>query len=415
MRIAIVGTGVSGLVCAHLLGRRHDITVFEEDRRPGGHAHTVRIDLADETHEVDTGFLVYNERNYPGLVRLFDQLGVATKASDMSFSVSDDLSGVEWRGTSLTTLFAQRRNALRPAFLRMLADVVRFNRAARALLTEEHPTDRSLADLLAAGQWSSRFIEWYLIPMGSSIWSADPGTLLDMPAVTFARFFANHGLLDYGDQPSWRTVAGGSRHYVEAVLGPLGDAVRLSTPVAKITRRDDGVEVHTDMGPLRFDHVVLATHSDQALRLLSDPSVPEREVLGAIRYQPNRATLHTDERLLPRSRRAWASWNYHRLADRPQLATLTYRLANLQGIESAHEILITLNRDDAIRDDRVLARFDYAHPVLDVPAIAAQRRHEELNGDRSTWFCGAYWGYGFHEDGVQSALAVCRRLAGEEL
>ena len=415
MRIAIVGTGVSGLVCAHLLSRRHDVTVFEADPRPGGHAHTVRIDLPDETHEVDTGFLVYNERNYPGLVRLFDGLGVATKASDMSFSVSDDVSGVEWRGTSLTTLFAQRRNALRPTFLRMLADVVRFNRTARALLTEEHPTDRSLAELLAEGRWSSRFVEWYLIPMGSSIWSADPSTFLDMPAVTFARFFDNHGLLDYGDQPSWRTVDGGSRRYVEAILAPLGDAVRLSSPVAKVTRRDDGVEIHTDMGPERFDHVVLATHSDQALRLLSDPSVPERQVLGAIRYQPNRATLHTDERLLPRSRRAWASWNYHRLADQPRLATLTYRMASLQGIESAHEILVTLNRDDAIRDDRVLARFDYAHPVFDVAAIAAQRRHEELNGARRTWFCGAYWGYGFHEDGVQSARAVCRGLAGEEL
>ncbi len=415
MRIAIVGTGVSGLVCAHLLSRRHDVTVFESDSRPGGHAHTVRIDLADETHDVDTGFLVYNERNYPGLVRLFDRLGVATKASDMSFSVSDDASGVEWRGTSLTTLFAQRRNALRPAFLRMLADVVRFNRLARSLLTEEHPTDQSLAQLLADGRWSSRFIEWYLIPMGSSIWSADPGTFLGMPAVTFARFFDNHGLLEYGDQPSWRTVEGGSRRYVEAVLAPLGDAVRLSSPVAKVTRREDGVEIHSDVGPERFDHVVLATHSDQALRLLSDPSVPERQVLGAIRYQPNRATLHTDERLLPRSRRAWASWNYHRLIDQPQLATLTYRLASLQGIDSAHEILVTLNRDDAIREDRVLARFDYGHPVFDVAAIAAQRRREELNGDRGTWFCGAYWGYGFHEDGVQSALAVCRRLAGEDL
>jgi uncharacterized protein len=415
MRIAIVGTGVSGLVCAHLLSRRHDITVFEADSRPGGHAHTVRIDLADETHEVDTGFLVYNERNYPGLVRLFDQLDVTTKPSDMSFSVSDEISGVEWRGTSLNTLFAQRRNAVRPAFLRMLSDIVAFNRAARALVAEPHPTDESLAEMLATGRWSSRFVEWYLMPMGSSIWSADPKTFLDMPAVTFARFFDNHGLLDYGDQPSWRTVAGGSRHYVEAILAPLGAAVRLSSPVHKVTRGDDGVELHTDMGPERFDHVVLATHSDQALQVLSDPTVPEREVLGAIRYQPNRATLHTDELLLPKCRRAWASWNYHRPADRPRLATLTYRLASLQGIQSDQEILVTLNRDDAIRDDRVVASFDYSHPVLDVQAIAAQRRHEELNGQRGTWFCGAYWGYGFHEDGVQSALTVCRRLAGEEL
>jgi predicted NAD/FAD-binding protein len=415
MRIAIVGTGVSGLVCAHLLSRRHDVTVFEADDRPGGHANTVRVDLPDETHEVDTGFLVYNQRNYPGLVRLFERLGVATKASDMSFSVSDDVSGVEWRGTSLDSVFAQRRNVLRPAFLHMLGEVVRFNRTARELLQGPEDLSLSLAELLRSGRWSSPFVEWYLIPMGSSIWSADSRTFLDMPAVTFTRFFENHGLLSYGDQPAWSTVADGSRRYVEAILDPLGDAVRLSTPVAKVTRRHDGVELHSERGPEQFDQVVLAAHSDQALRMLSDPSTLEQQVLGAIRYQPNRASLHTDDRLLPRNRRAWASWNYHRLADRPEVATLTYRMRSLQGIDSAHEILIALNRDDAIRDDRVLARFDYAHPVFDVGAIAAQRRHDELNGSRRTWYCGAYRGYGFHEDGVQSALTVCRNLAGEEL
>ncbi|MGO8871879.1 MAG: NAD(P)/FAD-dependent oxidoreductase [Acidimicrobiales bacterium] len=415
MRIAIVGSGISGLVCAHLLRRRHQVTVFEADDRPGGHAHTVRVDLPDETHEVDTGFLVYNERNYPGLVRLFVQLGVATTASEMSFSVSDELSGVEWRGTSLGTVFAQRRNAVRPSFLRMLADGARFNRTARALLHGPEDLSVSLADLLRSGRWCTPFVEWYLIPLGSSIWSADPRTFLDMPAITFARFFDNHGLLSYGDQPAWRTVVGGSRRYVEAIIAPLGDRARLATPVAKVTRRDDGVELYSGRGPEHFDHVVMAAHSDQALRMLSDPSTLEHQLLGAIRYQPNRATLHTDERLLPRNRRAWASWNYHRLADRPGVATLTYRLRSLQGIDSTHEILITLNRDEAIREDRVLARFDYAHPVFDVAAIAAQRRHHELNGNRRTWYCGAYWGYGFHEDGVQSALAVCRDLAGEEL
>jgi predicted NAD/FAD-binding protein len=414
MRIAIVGTGVSGLVCAHLLSRHHDVTVFEADDRPGGHANTVRVDVGGVAHDVDTGFLVYNERNYPGLVRLFENLGVATKPSDMSFSVSDDVSGVEWRGSTIDSVFAQRRNIVRPTFLRMLADVARFNRIARGLLNGEQDLSLSLADLLGQGRWSRQFIDWYLVPMGSSIWSADPTTFLQMPAVTFARFFDNHGLLTYGDQPSWRTVTGGSRSYVEGVLGPLGDRVRLSTPVGKVTRQGDGVEIHSEAGPEQFDHVVLATHSDQALRLLSDPTAPEREVLGAIRYQPNRATLHTDERLLPANRRAWASWNYHRLADQPGVATLTYRLRSLQGIAASQEILVTLNRDDAIGDGRILAQFDYAHPIFDLPAIAAQRRHEELNGGR-TWFCGAYWGYGFHEDGVQSALAVCRRLAGEEL
>jgi len=416
MRIAIVGTGVAGLTCAHLLGRRHQVTVFEADRRPGGHAHTVRVDLPDETHEVDTGFLVYNERNYPGLVRLFARLGVETKASDMSFSVSDDATAIEWKGTSLSTLFAQRRNAARPAFLRMLADVVRFNRRARALLADPaEDLSLSLADLLRQGRWSKQFVQWYLIPMGSSIWSADPTTFMDMPAVTFARFFDTHGLLTYGDQPSWRTVSGGSRRYVEAALAPLGDRVRLSSPVEKVTRHDGGVEILSPMGLERFDHVVVAAHSDQALSLLSDPSRLERDVLGAIRYQPNRATLHTDERLLPRNPRAWASWNYHRLVDQPGLATLTYRLRSLQGVASSRELLVTLNRDDAIRDECVIASFDYAHPVFDIAAIAAQRRHEELSGNRRTWFCGAYWGYGFHEDGVQSALRVCSRLAGVTL
>jgi len=415
MKIAIVGTGVSGLVCAHLLSRRHDVTVFEADQRPGGHAHTVRVERPDGTFDVDTGFLVYNERNYPGLVKLFADLGVATKASDMSFGVSDEVRGIEWKGTSVDTVFAQRRNLVRPAFLRMLADVVRFNRRARTLLDRPADTSVSLADLLEDGRWSRAFLDWYLIPMGSAIWSADPATFLDMPAVTFARFFANHGLLEYGNQPDWRTVEGGSRRYVDAILDPLGPAVRLDDPVTKITRTADEVEIHTAHGPERFDQIVVATHSDQALELLSDPSPVEREVLGAIRYQPNRATLHTDERLLPTSRRAWASWNYHHLADRPGVATLTYRLRSLQGIDSREELLVTLNRDDAIDPARVLGTFDYAHPVYDVAAVAAQARQEELNGRDRTWFCGAYWGYGFHEDGVESARVVCRRLAHEDL
>jgi len=415
MKIAIVGTGVSGLVCAHLLSRSHDVTLFEADDRAGGHAHTVRVELADGTFDVDTGFLVYNERNYPGLIRLFDDLGVATKPSDMSFGVCDEVSGLEWKGTSFDTVFAQRRNLVRPAFLRMLGDIGRFNRKARALLDGPADPSVSLGDLLASGRWSSQFLDWYLIPMGSSIWSADPATFVDIPAVTFARFFANHGLLEYGNQPDWRTVAGGSKRYVDAILRPLGGRVRIDEPVTKITRTADEVELHTSSGPEQFDQVVVATHSDQALALLSDPSPAERDVLGAIRYQDNRATLHTDVRLLPANRRAWASWNYHRIADQPGRATLTYRLRSLQGIESRDELLVTLNRDDAIDPSKVLRTFDYAHPVFDVAAIAAQARHEELNGQHRTWFAGAYWGYGFHEDGVQSARVVCRRLAGEDL
>ena len=415
MRIAIVGTGVSGLVCAHLLSRRHEVTVFEADDRPGGHAHTVRVDLEDGPVDVDTGFLVYNERNYPGLVQLFGDLGVATKPSDMSFGVRDEVSGIEWKGTSFDTVFAQRRNLVRPAFLRMLADIVRFNRTARGMLDGPPDPNVSLGDLLERGRWSSPFIDWYLLPMGSSIWSADPTTFLSMPAVTFARFFANHGLLEYGNQPDWRTVDGGSRNYVDAILRPLGRSVRLAEPVTKITRSEDEVEIHTAGGPEHFDHIVVATHSDQALELLSDPTPLERRVLGAIRYQSNRATLHTDVRLLPSNPKAWASWNYHRLADQPTVATLTYRMRSLQGIDTRQELLVTLNRDDAIDPATVLRRFDYSHPVYDVAAIGAQARQEELNGVHRTWYAGAYWGYGFHEDGVRSARTVCRRLAGEDL
>jgi predicted NAD/FAD-binding protein len=415
MRIAIVGSGVAGLVCAHLLSRSHDVTLFEADDRPGGHAHTVTVDLDDGPHDVDTGFLVYNERNYPGLIALFADLGVATKPSDMSFGVSDEVSGLEWKGSSFDTVFAQRRNLVRPAFLRMLSDIVRFNRLASGLLDAPHDTAISLGDLLERGRWSSQFLNWYLVPMGSSIWSADPSSFLDMPAVTFARFFANHGLLEYGNQPDWRTVDGGSKRYVDAILRPLGKAVRLDDPVTKITRGAHEVEIHTAHGPEHFDEIVVATHSDQALELLSDPTPVEREVLGAIGYQPNRATLHTDASLLPANRKAWASWNYHRLPDHPSEATLTYRLRSLQGIESADEVLITLNRDDAIDPAKVLQTFDYAHPIYDVAAIGAQQRQEELNGVQRTWFCGAYWGYGFHEDGVESARVVCRRLADEDL
>ncbi len=415
MKIAIVGTGVSGLVSAHLLARRHDVTVFEADDRPGGHAHTVTVDRPDGSHDVDTGFLVYNERNYPGLIKLFADLGVATKPSDMSFGVSDEPSGIEWKGTSIDTMFAQRRNLVRPSFLRMLADVGRFNRMVRDLLDRSEGAGLSLGDLLEGRHWSPQFLDWYLLPMGSAIWSADPSTYFDMPALMFARFFANHGLLELGNQPDWRTVVGGAKRYVDAILGPLGQSVRLDEPVTKITRGVDEVEVHTAHGPEHFDQLVVATHSDQALELLSDPSPVEREVLGAIRYRPNRATLHTDVSLLPATRRAWASWNYHRLTDHPGGATLTYRLRSLQGIDSVDELLVTLNRDDAIDPAKVLRTFDYAHPEFDVAAMAAQQRQEELNGVQRTWFCGAYWGNGFHEDGVQSARVVCRRLAGEDL
>lgn len=415
MRIAIVGTGISGLTAAHLLSPRHDVTVFEKEPRPGGHTHTVRVDLADETHHVDTGFIVYNTRNYPGLVRLFERLGVAWKPSDMSFSVSDERVGLEWCGSSPGAVFAQRRNLVRPAFMRMLADVVRFNRALRHLARSPagtRPDGLTLAGLVAERGWSRPFADWYLVPMTAAIWSADPTSVLEMPALTAARFFDQHGLLDLGGRPAWRTVEGGAARYVDAVLGPLGRRVRLATPVDKIRRRPDGVEVvSAGAGPERFDHVILATHSDQALALLSDPTPDERRVLGSVRYQRNHAVLHTDHRLLPRRRRAWASWNAHvGVAGGERRATLTYHLNRLQGITSSAELCLTLNRSDAVDPDRVLATMDYEHPVLDGAAVAAQAAHDRISGRDGTWFCGAYWGFGFHEDGVESARRVCRRF-----
>ncbi len=330
----------------------------------------------------------------------------------MSFGVADGRTGLEWRGTSPSTVFAQRRNIVRPEFWQMLADIGRFNRLGRRLLVNPPPDEVTLADVLATRRWSAGFREWYLVPLGSSIWSADPTSFTRIPAHTFMLFLERHGLLRLRDQPQWRTVTGGSARYVEAIVRPLlaDGRLRLNTPIDKIRREPGGVEVVGPGGVDSFDHVVVATHSDQALRLLSDADRLERETLGAIRYQKNHATLHTDVSMMPSNRRAWASWNYHRLHSEADEATLTYHLNSLQGIASPEPLLVTLNRADAIDPRLVLDEMEYSHPVLDPPAIAAQRRHGEINGTRRTWYCGAYWGYGFHEDGVRSAVEVCRSL-----
>ncbi len=411
MRIGIIGSGIAGMTAAHLLQRHHDVHLFEADTRPGGHANTVEVDLPGGPVRADTGFLVYNERTYPRFTRLLAELGVATEPSDMSFSLTDPRCGLEWRGTSLSTVFAQRRNALRPAFVAMLADVARFNHLARGMLRDPGAEHGSLADLLSRHRWSRGFLDWYLIPLGSAIWSADPRTFTQIPAGTFAEFFSRHGLLGPGDQPAWRTVTGGSARYVGALLAPLARARRLhlGTAVAKVRRTREGAELLTEHGPASFDHVVIATHSDQALALLGDPSPRERAVLGAIRYQPNRATLHTDERLLPSNRRARAAWNYVRREDLGDRATLTYDLTRLQNLATPHPLLLTLNCDDTIDPARIITRFDYAHPIIDRPAVRAQR-HQRALSTGGISYCGAYWGYGFHEDGVNSAVTVCERF-----
>jgi uncharacterized protein len=415
VRIAIIGSGIAGMTAAHLLRADHDVHLFESDDRPGGHANTVNLSMGGREVAADTGFLVYNERTYPRFTRLLAQLGVGTHPSDMSFSFTDRASGLEWRGSSLNTVFAQRSNAMRPRFLAMLADVARFNRLARRLLSEPCDPSITLVDLLASHghRWSQGFIDWYLVPMGSAIWSADPTTFTRIPARTFAEFFSRHGLLTFRDQPQWRTVTGGSARYVEALVEPIRRRGRLhlATPVGKVRRDGGGVELLTDTGPTFFDHVVLAVHSDQALEMLADPTEEERATLGSIRYQKNRATLHTDTGLLPANRRAWAAWNYLRPQEGSRLARLTYYLNRLQGFEADVDqpVLVTLNCDDEIDPDLVVRRFDYSHPVIDRKAVQAQSRQKALSrGDVS--FCGAYWGYGFHEDGVNSAVAVCERF-----
>jgi predicted NAD/FAD-binding protein len=423
MRIAIVGTGISGLVCAHLLDPDHDVTVFEAGSRIGGHTNTVEVELpgADgnpERHAVDTGFIVYNERNYPNFIRLLQRLDVATQPSEMSFSVRNELTGTEYRGTNLNTLYAQRANLAKPSFNRMLVDILRFNRRARRLVTEGGDESVSLAEFVRDGGYSTRFRDDFLIPLGASIWSADPETFLEFPAAAYCRFMDNHGLLELRGISPWRTVSGGSHQYVRALTARLSRPVRTGAAVTKVVRTVDperplgsAIEVVTaSRGPETFDAVILAGHSDQTLELLGDPTPDERDVLGAIRYQPNVATLHTDSRLLPREPRARASWNYHLGAGTGRDATLTYWMNNLQRIESDHDLLVTLNRPDDIDRSTVLAEFDYDHPVFDAAAMAAQRRRPEIQGDRGTFFAGAYWGYGFHEDGVVSALDVCRHF-----
>jgi uncharacterized protein len=409
MRIAIVGAGVSGLAAAHLLHREHEITVFEAGRSPGGHANTVRVDTAHATHHVDTGFIVFNDKNYPNFERLLTRLGVASQPSTMSFGVSDG-GDFEYNGSSPNGLFAKRAHLFTPWFHGMVADLVRFNRDARALLAAggEGP---SLGNWLDERRYSRAFVERLIVPQASAVWSADPRQMWTFPARFLIEFFANHGMLGFKARPQWRTVVGGSRSYVDAVIAPWRHRLRLATPVQAIQRFEDGVTIKPRGGePERFDEVVLACHSDQALGMLADASDREHEILGAIPYQRNEAVLHTDRRLLPRRRRAWASWNYHLLPEPTGMTTVTYHMNRLQAFEADREFCVTLNRSDAIDPSQVLRTISYAHPVFTTAGARAQARHAEISGVNRTHYAGAYWGWGFHEDGVVSALRVGERF-----
>ncbi len=408
VRIAVVGSGIAGLVAARRLAATHEVTLYEREARLGGHTNTVDVELDGKVHAVDTGFIVHNTVTYPGFVHLLEELGVEARDTSMSFSVVDEASGIEWRGSSLATVFPHWRNVIHPPFLRMLFDLLRFNRDAHAFLGKRAGDSRTLRAFCREHRLSDSFMRFFLIPLTSAIWSADPATVLDAPARYMLSFLANHGLLQLRSPFAWRTIPGGARQYVEALLRDFRGTVERSTPVLSIVREDEAVHVITTEGAASYDHVVLACHSDDALALLARPTPLEQEILGALRYQENSAVLHTDASLLPTSPKVRASWNAR--AGGSGHANVTYSCNRLQGLDARQEICVTLNAEERIDPDAILARFVYSHPIIDEASVAAQARWKEISGMLRTWYCGAYWGYGFHEDGYQSACRVVDAL-----
>ncbi len=417
MRIAVIGSGIAGLSAAHSLAKNpdHQVVIYEAADRLGGHANTVTVDdpVAGPLG-IDTGFIVHNDRNYPELVALFDELGVPVQDTEMSFAVTHRANGFHYRATNLNTLFADRKNLVSPTMWRMLIDIVRFYRNANRYL-DSGRNDQSIAEFLADGRYHDSFVDLHLIPMGAAVWSADPTTFDRFPAASLLSFLRNHGLLGIGDRPQWRTVIGGSRVYVQAIADAFPGEIRVSSPVSQVCRTTEvrNCSVTSNGVTEHFDEVILACHSDQALRMLDDASPAEKEILGAIGYQPNRATLHTDTSLMPPSRPAWAAWNYECGAGDASLPAVTYDLTTLQRLNGSRRYFVSLNADERIEPDTVLYSTDYAHPVFDQPAIDAQARHGEISGTNHTHFCGAYWGFGFHEDGIASGLRVARALSAE--
>ena len=416
MRIAVVGAGVAGLYATWRLAATHEVTLFEAADYAGGHTHTVDVDFGGRQWSIDTGFIVFNDWTYPNFIAMLRELGVAWQPSNMSFSLRCERSGLEYNGTSVNSLFAQRRNIVRPGFLRMIADILRFNTRAKAWLDAPASRDVTLGEFIAAGGYSRQFVDHYIVPMGRAIWSAEASAMLGFPARFFITFFARHGFLSIDERPTWQTVCGGSREYVRALLAATQARVRLATPIASIRRLPNQVLLRTHGGDVEtFDHVFLACHSDQALALLEAPTPTEQAVLGAMPYAANEAVLHTDASVLPRRRRAQAAWNYHLLRDPQEPVALTYDMNVLQGLQDAPaRFLVTLNHRAAIDPRRILQSFHYAHPVYTPAGVAAQARHRELNGAHRTYFCGAYWRSGFHEDGVVSAQAALVHF-GEDL
>ena len=405
-KIAVVGSGISGLTCAYLLRNQHDVTLFEANDYPGGHTHTHEIEVEGKSVHVDTGFIVYNDRTYPNFIKLLNELGVEGVPTEMSFSVKDQAANLEYNGHNLNTLFAQRINIFRPGFYQLIRDILRFNRMAKEI-TEAN--ELSLADWLSANKFSNVFREKYIYPMAAAIWSTGDQTIGEFPIRALADFFINHGLVDLKNRPQWYVVKGGSNQYIKAMMPSLGD-VQINARVRSISRYDDHVVLKVNEEAHRFDEVIIAAHSDEALAMLEEPTPQEREILGNITYTPNTAYLHTDKRQLPRRRLAWASWNYNVDNNKSDQATLTYNMNILQHIQTETQVLVTLNAGDQIDPTRIIDQFEYAHPFYDQNTLLAQQRHHEISAQNRTHYCGAYWSYGFHEDGVKSALRVCSAL-----
>ena len=415
MKIAIIGSGISGLTAAYLLNRQHDISVFEASSWVGGHTHTVDVQVDGRHYAIDTGFIVFNDWTYPNFIELLNQLGVTYQPTEMSFSVCDPVSGVEYNGNTLNSLFAQRRNLLSPPFWGMLRDILRFNREAVDDLQQQRiASDLSLGSYLQQRGYGERFIQHYIVPMGAAIWSMSLADMLNFPLQFFLRFFKNHGLLSVTDHPQWQVIKGGSSSYVAPLSASFAERIRLQCAVQRVERDATGVTLYSSAGSERFDKVVFACHSDQALQLLAEPSATEQQILGALPYADNDVVLHTDTRLLPKRPLAWASWNYRLGGPTSQPAALTYNMNILQGLRSDTTFCVSLNQTDAIDPSKILARYTYAHPQYSLAGVAAQARWEELLGANHSYFCGAYWANGFHEDGVVSGLRVARAF-GEAL
>jgi predicted NAD/FAD-binding protein len=410
MRIAVIGSGISGMVSAYLLSQDHDIVLYEANDTIGGHTRTIDVSIQGVSYPVDTGFIVFNEKTYPNFIKLMRFLGVAWQPSNMSFSVQCEKTGLVFSPSTLNALFVQRKNLFRPSFYRMLWDALRFRREASELIQSDDYAI-TLQSYLEQKNYSHSFIEHFIIPMGGAIWSADPVQFRQFPARYMMEFFNNHGFLNVTHQPQWLVIKGGSKQYIDPLTWAYKNRIRLNSPVASVKRYPEKVEITTMGGDTAsFDQVVIAAHSDQALRMLADPSDLEREVLGAIPYQENLAVLHTDTSLLPPQKTAWASWNYHILREEKGRVALTYNMNILQSLEATETFCVTLNMPERIHPNRVIQRIIYHHPVYDPGSLSARRKQNELNGKNRTYFCGAYWGYGFHEDGVNSALSVCKHF-----